>query len=419
MAVRGFFHGSQLAQIKQPMSMVPKCGSCGFYKECESPKMKPEGRGRKSILIVSSFPGIEEDNRGKQLIGNASREVQRALAKHNVDIKSDCVLTNALICRPPVKGKELLTDKVTNNHVEWCRPNLIKTIKEMDPSVIILIGQEATTSVIGWLWKQNPGAIGKWAGWTIPSQELNAWICPTYNPTYVLRELQGKYKNPIPRLLYERHLGQAVALAGTRPWEEVPNWCDDVEIVYDTDRAAKILRRMISKGGSVAVDYECNMLKPEGEDAQIVSCAVCWNDKKTIAYPWTGAAVEATRELWRSPLPKIAANAKFEDRWTRKHLKTATRNWYFDTMLGAHAIDSREGTKSLKFQSFVELGMGDYNDHIEQFLGSKSSMEKNKIDTEIKLSDLLLYNGLDAMLEYKLARVQMQKIGYPFPEGMK
>lgn len=87
-------------------------------------------------------------------------------------------------------------------------------------------------------------------------------------------------------------------------------------------------------------------------------------------------------------------------------------------MIGAHAIDSREGTKSLKFQAFVRLGMESYNDHIESFLKSKGSMSPNRVD-KIELKDLLLYNGLDSLLEFKLALVQMQDIGYPLPEGMK
>jgi hypothetical protein len=325
-------------------------------------------------------------------------------------MRTDCLLDNALICHP---GKV----DVTGDMIDYCRPNVIRTINEHKPKVIIPIGQEAVRSVIGWLWKESPGGIGQWAGWQIPSQKLNAWICPTYNPAHVLRE-RDKYKNNVPRLLFERHLKHAAGLAKKRPWKDVPDWTGSVQKIMDPAKAAKMIRRMIRKGGTVAVDYECNMLKPEGPKARIVSCAVCWNGEVTITYPWLGEAIEATRELWRSPLAKVAANLKFEDRWTRFMLGTRIRNWYFDTMIGGHAIDSRGDTKSLKFQAFVHLGMSPYNEHIERFFESKTTMTPNRIH-EISLSDLLLYNGLDALLEYELAKVQMNMIGRPLPEGME
>lgn len=408
MPVKGFFSGSELAQVKPPPSMVPKCGACGFYKQCESPKMETFGEGKKRILVVSSYPGEKEDKQNRPLTGNSGQEVKRALMKAGVMIERDCWLDNALICHP--------SGKVTNEHIDYCRPNIIKRVKELKPEVIILIGSEAVQSVIGWLWKDNPGTITQWAGWRIPCQSLNTWICPTYNPAYVIRERDNK--NPIPRLLYELHLSRAVQLAGSRPWESVPDWSKEVEVVMDTDKAARILHKMIAKGGTVAFDYEANMLKPEGKDARIVSCSVCWNGKKTIAYPWHGEAIPATIELLRSPLPKIAANLKFEDRWTRRLLKTPVRNWYFDTMIGAHAIDSRSGTKSLKFQAFVHLGMDSYNDHIERFFQSGGTMKPNRIH-EVSLPDLLLYNGLDTLLEFKLAKVQMELMNYPLPQGMQ
>lgn len=415
MGIKGFFSGSELAQVKAPPSLVPKCGACGLYKNCQSPKQFTYGKGGRKILLVGSSPSKQEDiPDNNPLSSKGVRELDRALAKVGIDLEEDCWLNNALICYPN-------ETRITNAHIQYCRPNIIKQIKQLNPKGIILLGNEAVASVIGWLWKSDPGGINQWSGWQIPSQKLNAWICPTFNPAYVLRVSETdktQRGDPIPRLLFEKQLKSAVELAQERPWETLPDWQRQVDIVTDPDKAATYLRRMIAKGGSVAFDYETNMLKPEGKGARIVSCAVCWNGKKTIAFPWHGAAIEAMVELIRSPLPKIAANLKFEDRWTRRLLGTGVRNWWFDTMLGAHVIDSRSGTKSLKFQAFVHLGMDSYNDHIEGFFQAKGTMKPNRI-TDIGLEDLLLYNGLDALLEYKLARCQMEILECPFPEGMK
>ena len=407
--MKGFFSGSELAQVKPPPSMVPKCGACGFYKHCESPKQDTFGEGRLGILIVSSYPGKQEDASGRPFTGNAGRELKKVFSKIGVDVERDCWLSNALICNPG-------DTKVTNQHIDYCQPNIIKCIKTYNPKTIILIGSESVTSVIGWLWKSSPGGIAQWTGWQIPCQSINAWVCPTYNPAYVLRESDNR--NPVPGLLLEKHLRAAVDSSNERPWDVVPRWKEDVQVVMDTDKAARYVRKMVARGGTVAFDYETNMLKPEGNGARVVSASVCWNGRKTIAYPWHGEAATASRELLRSPLAKIAANLKFEDRWTRRLLGTSIRNWYFDTMIGAHAIDSRPATKSLKFQSFIHLGMESYNDHIERFFQADGTMKPNRI-SDVSLQDLLLYNGLDSLLEYKLAERQMEFLNYPKPKGME
>jgi len=402
MTIQGFFPGSKLAQVKAPPSMLPKCGACGFAKKCKRPKRETTGLGKKGILIVSAHPSKAEDDTGS-LESESTSLLERELNRHGIDLHEDCWLDYALICKP--------SSKVTPQHIEHCRPNIIKRIKKLKPKCIILLGGHAVRSVIGWLWKPGVGKAERWNGYNIPSQQINAWVCPTYNPHYVLMEKDGK--NPLPEVFFKKHIAKAVTRL-RRPWKTIPTWDQDIDRIYDVKRAAKILRKMIRKGGTVAFDYEGNMLKPEGPASQIVSCSVCWEGKKTIAYPWYGEAVKATRELLRSPLGKIAANLKFEERWTRYHLRTRVRNWEFDTMLGGHILDPTEGTKSLKFQAFVYLGMGSYNDHIEKFFESKGTMEPNDILTEISLDDLLLYNGLDSLLEYKLARVQQKLIKQNF-----
>jgi len=44
-------------KLEQPAN----CKSCGLYKNCNSPKMKPSGEGLKGILIVGEAPGKVED----------------------------------------------------------------------------------------------------------------------------------------------------------------------------------------------------------------------------------------------------------------------------------------------------------------------------------------------------------------------
>lgn len=404
----GFFEGSTVKR-KEPPSLLPKCGVCGLYKQCKSPKMPVGGKGKQKILVISDAPTKGDDKVGQHFQGEQGDMLVKAFRKAGVDLRRDCHLTNSIICHP--KGK------LENRHIDACRPNIFRTINELKPHVIIPLGTSACDVLLSQLWKEDVGTSWRWAGRTMPNQKLNAWICPTYHP-FEIRDF-GKKLPTLERYFYQ-HIAEAVALAPRQPWDEVPDYQSEVETIHSDAEAAKILRQMIKLGGTIAFDYEATCLKPEYAGAQILCCSVCWQGKRTIAYPFYGDAVQATRDLLRSPLYKIASNLKFEDRWTRKHLKTRVRNWLWDTMVSAHVGDYREGVTSIKFQAFVRLGQESYDDHLRQFLKTKASGSKiNRAAREIDLTQLLLYCGLDSLLEYKVAKLQMAEFGIPFPRRGK
>jgi hypothetical protein len=251
-------------------------------------------------------------------------------------------------------------------------------------------------------WKDDVRLFGRWPGWRIPSQRLNAWICPTFHPAYLF-----KAKKTPAELFFRRHLEGALEVSPERPWSDVPRWEDDVTIITDSDLAARRIASLTAWGGLSAFDYECTTLKPDGKGSRILSAAICWEGKRTIAFPWKGAVVEAMTEYLQSPHPKIAANMKFEDRWTRTQLGFPVNGWAWDTMINGHILDNRQGTKSLKFQAFVMLGMPDYDGHIHSYMDGGGSYSPNRL-THLELRPLLMYNGLDALLEYKVAKIQME-----------
>jgi hypothetical protein len=216
-------------------------------------------------------------------------------------------------------------------------------------------------------------------------------------------------------MIFEEHLKAAVSKEG-RPWEVVPDYKSKVDCIFSPSEAARLIRSMITLGGLVAFDYETTAVYPEHEGAAIVACSVCWNGKVTIAFPWLGEAVDAMRELLRSPLGKIASNMKFEERWTRHTFGRGARNWVWDTMLAAHLIDNRPEITGLKFQAFVLLGAQSYDDHIKPYLKAKKGQRVNRIKDDVETRQLLEYNGLDSLLEYKVAMIQSRLIGINLKE---
>lgn len=412
---RGFFAGSQIRRAAPP-SLLPQCGACGLYKICRTPKIPVGGEGERRVLFVGSHPTPDDDvpQQGggdvvRHFTGPGGRLLRTRMKGMGFNLDRDAWMTNALICAPP-KGRD-----PTSAEVQHCAPNMREAVETLSPDIIIPMGKAAVASVLGVVWKEDPGKVEKWVGWRIPAQNINAWICPTWDPATIVQD-----GDPVIDRQFDDHVRTAISLEG-KPWDPVPDWRNDVTLVTDPDKAAAWLRKCAENGrqGAVAFDYECNMLKPDGPDAKIVSCSVAYGrgrvPTRCIAYPWHGEAIKATGELLRSPIPKIAANMKFEDRWTRMAFGHRVRNLVWDTCIAAHVADNRVGITSVKFQAFVRCGVPPWNQHIEPFLKTKGDVRVNRILREIDIKDLLTYNGLDSLLEYRVAVEQMDEMGVALP----
>lgn len=402
----GFFTNQDLKKgYTTKEKRIAQCGRCGLSTECISPRMQPTGKGKRKILFVAEAPGENEDRRGIQLIGDAGQRLRMSLYSIGVDLE-DFWKTNAVICRPP-------NNKIEPYMISCCRPNLLKTVRELKPRVIVTLGRSALESLLYNYWGKNIGAVSRWVGWTIPSVEYNCWICPTYHPSYLLR------MNEDPLLVheFEKHLAAALKLDKKKPEPlQLPDLESQVEIIEHPRKAYLKLKELSGESGLLAFDYETTGLKPDKRHRQrhrIVSVSFCLNGERTFSimlHPKHRKVL--ARILTSKRLKKVAANLKFEDRWSRAILGVEVKNWYWDTMLMSHLLDNRKAITSLKFQAFIHFGIGDYDSHISEMLKSKTSNGFNKIH-KVPTQDLLLYNGLDSLLEYKLMERQKEILKLP------
>ena len=395
-----FYQELNIVDSRPPDSLIPKCGSCGLLKRCQTPKMPVSGKGRRGILIVGEAPGKDEDEQGKPFVGRAGNFLRACLDEIGIDMRRDCWITNALICRPP--GNKIDDPR----KVDYCRPNLLKTWTDLKPSVVILLGTQAVRSLIGWLWKEDVRQISRWVGWRIPAQKAKAWVCPTWHPSYLIRNGIDSPDSDEPLAkLFMHHLRGAIRKAG-KSVPAAPNL--KVKTILNPHDASDAIIRMHERKNPIAFDYETDRLKPDAIDSRIITCAIS-DGQETIAYPWTGEAIIATGDLLTSDVPKIGWNCKFEDRWTRKEFGFGVNNWIHDGMLAAHVLDNRPDICSLKFQAFVTLGVDEYSDWTHPYMRSMGSNTPNKLK-DAPLKSLLQYNGMDAALEYHVAQIQMRKI---------
>jgi len=398
--MEGFFTSKETESISRPDGKTYSCFSCGLYKGAQTPKMEPWGDFGKKILIIGEAPGRAEDQAGIPFQGNEGRYLKAFLKKQGVDLKRDCLSIYAAKCRPACdKGRDR---KPTNYEIESCRKLALKVIREREPKLIIILGLSGVYSLVRHRFKKNFGKFPKWRGWTIPDQDIKAWVCPTFSIQEILeRNKKEKYETEV---IWEQDIERAL---------------NKLEIPFPVFKKPKIkyiedlsVLNKIKDGTYTAFDYETTGLKPHAKGHKIICCAIAVSADKVYSFmmPKGKKLKPFLKYLENDKLPKIAQNMKYEDTWSEVLLDTIVRGWDWDTMQATHVLDNRSGITSLKFQAYILFGIIDYDSEINPFLLAPHANSINKIEKLIKQPGgerkLLKYCAWDSILEYRLAVIQ-------------
>lgn len=418
--MKGFFTKEQTKSKSRPDGKSYSCASCGLYQHVLNPRMEPFGKFKKGILNIGEGPGEEEDRKGKQWQGKVGRTLQRASKSCGIDLFEDCLNINAINCRPTdAKGNNR---KPSPYEIACCRQRVIKIIEQYKPKVILLHGGSAVQSLIGHRWQKDLGGITKWRGWTIPDRDFQAWVCPVFHPSYVQRQEKEKVVGTI----WEQDLERAFSMIDV-PFPDFPDERKQIHIITERQEIEATLRQL--NMGSfppdpqlLAWDIESTGLKPYDTKSHKIACvSFCDNPNRAyvIPAPKRKSHKKYFQELLQNPrIGKIAANMKFEHLWMNIMYGFQVSPWAWDTMQAAHILDNRPGITGLKFQTYVNFGVVDYDSEIEGYLKGdpKNSNSVNKIEQLLsspsKREKLMTYCGMDSLFTYKLALKQMEKIGF-------
>jgi uracil-DNA glycosylase family 4 len=383
-----------------------------MYKFVLSPKMKPFGNFAKGIMNIGEAPGETEDTKGKQWQGKAGRRLQRAYKSLGIDLFEDCININATNCRPIDENGNNRTP--TPHEVACCRKIVLAAIEQYKPKVIVLFGNIPIMSIIGHRWKKDLGGISKWRGWTIPDQDFKAWICPTFHSSFIERS-----ENPVEELIWKQDLEQAISkLNDPFPIFKEPT----IEVITDLS--------VINKPGfaasktwamaQAAFDYETTGLKPHALGHQIVCASIADSEDHAYSFlmPKTKAARQPFIDFLANPkIAKIAQNMKYEDTWSAVKLRQPVIQWAWDTMLATHQLDNRQGVTGLKFQTYVQFGVVDYDSEVSPYLKAVDPKNANSINRILEFMEksggtekVLKYCGYDSVFEYRLSEIQRKLI---------
>jgi DNA polymerase len=380
------------------------CPACGLYKNCNSPRMKAFGRFKKGILNIGEAPGEVEDKRGKPWQGKAGQALQSMYSSLGIDLFEDCLNVNTVNCRTP-------DNRTPSGHeISCCRKFVLKVIKEHKPKVIILLGGTAVQCLIGYRWTRQLGGIMKWRGFAIPDSDFEAWICPVFHPSFVLRS-----EERVVKVIWKKDLERAFHCLD----EPFPQHLDAIRYL---ENDLSVLSQY--KGQPIAFDYETTGIKPHAKGHRVICASVAVSEEKvyTFMMPQKRSEQRPFLELLEDKgTPKLAHNIKYEDHWSKEILRTQVQGWRFDSMLAAHVLDNRPGICSLKFQTYVNFGSVDYETDVFQYLqavdiknGNSFNRIHELIETEEGQERLLKYCALDSLFEYRLATLQMEKLKYSF-----
>ena len=385
--MEGFFSNKEVTQENKNKSVLPKCGACKLHKDCNSPKMKVRGNGIQPIMIIGSFPSERADSLGVPIVDSYLR---MTLKVAGINLK-DCHLTNAVAC---------YGEDVDNKNGGFCSPKLLTEIRNVKPKLIITLGNVATYSVIGDRLKKGV-SLFQTRGYVIPDQKLKCWVAPLQDP------INGK-ADDVFKLFFEKELKQAVSYVN-KPFPVTKESDFNIECLKGEKDIIRALKRIDLKTDKpIAIDYETSGIKPHREGHYIKTCSLSVDSKSALSFVVTDKIKPYLNKILASNLKKIAANMKFEENWSRFVLDQPVKNWYFDTMLAAHILDNRPRITGVKFQTYLYFGVEDYSRHID-FGEDLKANDFNAIE-KIDLDELLWYNALDTIYEYKLYEVQKPQL---------
>ena len=329
------------------------------------------------ILIVGEGPGENEDNQGKQFVGDSGVLLRYGLSQAGI---TDFALNNAVRCRPP-KNRD---PKAT----EWrsCHTLLLKDIESMpNLKLLILCGNYAMRTILGF--EGSKKYSGKLYEWTHNGKTYK--VMPMLHPSAVLQNQSelGNFLNHIKRI--------PNALTGT-----LVNWTADERpyyIVKSTESFNWFIKELLFSG-EFSYDIEASGLDPFDPNSYITSMSFAPNGAYTYVLPMDGVPkemIDKLREVFENPdIKKIGHSIKFDNLWLKVKLGIDVKGTYWDTQIG-HYLRDENDSNGLKDLAWTFTKMGGY----EVIVGG----EPHKAEGH----NLWRYNAIDANVTHRIFNNQV------------
>jgi uracil-DNA glycosylase family 4 len=407
------------------------CELCGLYESVNTPKLGITGEGRSRILCLGEAQGRNEDEKGRQFVGDAGEVLRKNMKAVGLNFEKDFYALNCVRCFTYKEGKQgRISRNPTDQEIKYCWKGTWELIRELKPKAIWTFGLVPLQSYLLGKGQDKP-AIAKWRGWAIPDQDLQCWIIPHYHPSFVLR---NSYNRGLENL-FKNDLRDAISKS-ENPFF-VNNAKDCIHLLSHYDAEMLLRRLLMEKCEFAEIDYETTGIKPYKEGHDIFYAAISPDHQNSYAFDLRNPV---TRELFvqflNDPYIYLAAhNAQMEQLWSRVILKANIphERWAWDSMIAAHVCDNRSKITSLEFQAAVRYGDWYFKDATDSYLkcpttiienGEKRNTGGNDFNriAECPEKDIMTRVALDALYGRWLSFDQMAELEYlgqPMKRGKK
>ena len=410
-----------VSPLVQPTGAMTGCLYCSLFPHCElsqkyeevyngkmdavRAKALPEGHTVKShaitepwthceVLFLSDSPTSGDDTVGRPLGSKAGTVVRKTL-NHVFDGKPPIVGMACLVRCRTVRGA-----KPNPTHVVRCSPQLEREIKARKPKVIVangnlslkyLTGQSGITALNGVVLECTRPGLSH-----IP-------VIASVSPGQVM------VRTDLIDQFYDAFMVLRSVLEDT--YEERAG-VGEYEVLTTVSSVKKVLKQLVIEGQGedglpVAYDTETGDLSPFATEHPQLLCLSFSNREGngwTVPFdhsesPWGGRrdTVSRTRikkllqTFFRSKIPKLAQNGKFDDNHIRKALGVVPTN-VSDTMLLHLLLDETKGTHGLKNLAYLYTGMGGYDRPLELYKDRHDEANPDKGGSYANIPGELLFN---------------------------
>lgn len=320
--------------------------SAGVRTVCmkaESSQANPQG----GLLLVSDYPGKEEDARGRPMSGISGKMLRYLLRQH---WRGPVVIDNALKCKPGERT-------IRPSHIGACRGYLAQTLREAQPQRVVVLGAQAMQSVLGR---------------TVPPLSVRrgyAWLAgPPTVPVFLLMNPAAASRNHFVRKWFEADFKWALTCDFKPMLEQArETWSGIVNIIQTREDALKALA-WARKQSSISYDFEtAGKMYERGKETEPRFRALCvsiasaadpdtwlW-DERALKHKDTRAVLKQILEDHR--IKKDGQNEKF-DRHCAGILGIEVRGFDIDVRL-VHKLQDAEAKATLEvMQELIGMGGG-------------------------------------------------------------
>lgn len=151
------------------------CQLCTLWRGRDKPVFD-KGNPNSKLMIVGMVPAYDENRAGVPFVGRAGQLLDKIIAEIEITL-SDVYISNVVKCFL-APGKSLQKE-----WIEACFPYTIGQIAMVMPDVILTLGADASTTLLG-----MPSDTRMYLIRGMPHKYGQIEVIPTYHPSYILRK---------------------------------------------------------------------------------------------------------------------------------------------------------------------------------------------------------------------------------------